>query len=83
MDPVYVMFTVWYRRVRFVCLKEFFEGRFRSLIFRLARCIPIDRENVSVDTLREIVGALKGGEVFVQRRVALAERGIKHLKEAH
>ena len=63
LDPVYVMFAVWYRRVRFVCLKEFFEGRLRSLIFRLARCIPIDRENVSVDTLREIVGALKQGEI--------------------
>lgn len=63
LDPVYVMFAIWYRRVRFVCLKEFFDGRFRSLIFRLSRCIPIDRENPSMDTLREIIGALKGGEL--------------------
>ena len=63
LDPVYMMFAVWYRQLRFVCLKEFFEGRLRSLIFRLGRCIPIDRENPSMDTLREIVEALKGGEI--------------------
>lgn len=65
LDPVYVMFAVWYRLLRFVCLKEFFEGGFRSLIFRLSRCIPIDRDNVSMDTIREIIGALKKGEVIV------------------
>ena len=64
LDPVYVMFAIWYRRIRFICLKEFFNGRFSSLIFRLGRCIPIDRENVSMDTLREVVSGLKGGDLI-------------------
>ena len=64
LDPVYVMFAVWYRRIRFICLKEFYNGRFSSLIFRLGRCIPIDRENVSMDTLREVVSGLKGGDLI-------------------
>ena len=75
LDPVYVMFTVWYRQIRFVCLKEFFDGGFRSLIFRISRCIPIDRENVGVDTLREIVSALKAEEA-----VAIFPEG--HIKES-
>ena len=64
LDPVYLMFAVWYRRLRFICIKEFYNGRFSSLIFRLGRCIPIDRENVSMDTLREIVSGLKDGDLI-------------------
>ena len=64
LDPVYLMFAVWYRRLRFICIKEFYEGKFRSLIFRLGRCIPIDRENVTMDTLREIVSGLKDGDLI-------------------
>lgn len=75
LDPVYVMFAVWYRSIRFVCLKEFFDGGFRSWIFRISRCIPIDRENVGVDTLREIVSALKAEEM-----VAIFPEG--HIKES-
>ena len=46
-----------------MCMKEFYDSKLRGLIFRLVRCIPIDRQNTSFDSLRLITDALKGGEV--------------------
>lgn len=63
LDPLYLIYGLWYRRQRFVCMKEFYDSKLRGLIFRLVRCIPIDRQNTSFDSLRLITDALKGGEV--------------------
>ena len=61
-DPLYLMFAVWYRRHRFVCGKEFFESKARFW-FRSFLCIPIDRANFSIASLRAITGALKEGSI--------------------
>ena len=61
-DPIYVMVTIWYRRHRFVCHKQFFESKAR-LFFKAFRCIPIDSANVSTDTIRTIVGCMQNGEI--------------------
>ena len=63
LDPLSLIYGLWYRRQRFVCMKEFYDSKLRGLIFRLVRCIPIDRQNTSFDSLRLITDALKGGEV--------------------
>ena len=61
-DPICVMLAVWYRRHRFVCDKIFFTGKKRWL-FQHFLCIPVDRENVGMDTLRTIAGELKSGSL--------------------
>ena len=61
-DPIGMMLCVYYRRHRFVCTKEFFEGR-KGFFFRNFRCIAIDRDNFSVDAFREIVESLQKGEI--------------------
>ncbi len=62
-DPLYLMLTVWYRRHHFVCLRSFFNGRFQSWLFRHFLCIPIDRENASLETIRTITDHLRRGEL--------------------
>ncbi len=62
LDPVYVMAAIWYRRHRFICIKDFFESK-AGWLFRGFRCIPVDRENFGIDTLRQISGALKAGSI--------------------
>ena len=62
LDPVYVMFAIWYRRHRFVCDKLFFQGKKRWL-FQGFRCIPVDRENFGMDSMRKITGELRGGSL--------------------
>lgn len=61
-DPIYVMMTVWYRRHRFICHKQFFESKAR-LFFKAFRCIPIDSKNVSTETIRTVVDCMKKGEI--------------------
>ena len=61
MDPVYLQFAVGYRRQRFVCMKEFFEGPVSRWFFTHFLCIPVDRENASMKTVHEVVDALREG----------------------
>ncbi|MBR6914996.1 MAG: 1-acyl-sn-glycerol-3-phosphate acyltransferase [Clostridia bacterium] len=59
-DPLYLMIAIWYRRHRFVCGKEFFESRARFW-FKSFLCIPIDRANFNISSLRAITDAMKSG----------------------
>ena len=75
-DPIYLMYGIWYRRHRFVCMQEFMEKKFVGKFFRMCMCIPIDRDNLSMDSFREITDALKQGGVvtmFPEGHVNLEE----------
>ena len=61
-DPIYIMLAVWYRRHHFVCGKEFFESKSRWW-FEHFLCIPVDRGNFSMDSLRQITDELKAGSL--------------------
>ena len=62
-DPVYLLFTIWYRRHRFVCIQELCSHPLARWFFTKARCIPIDRENMNLGSMREIIDALKNEEI--------------------
>ncbi len=62
-DPVVLQFGVWYRRHHFICLDTFFEKPVSAWFFRHFHCIPINRENMDMNTLREIVAHLKNDEL--------------------
>ncbi len=62
-DPVYLMLAIWYRRLHFICAREFFDGKFTSWLFRQFHCIPIDRESFSMESLRRITEELRQGHV--------------------
>ena len=61
-DPIYLMFAIWYRRHRFICGKEFFDSK-AAWLFRGFGCIPVDRQNFGIDSLRQITGALRAGSI--------------------
>lgn len=62
LDPIYLMIAIWYRRHHFICMAEFFRSKARWM-FEHFLCIPIDRENFSVDSFRQITEHLKAGEI--------------------
>ena len=62
LDPVYMMYAVWYRRHRFICMKEITEGK-AGWLLKQFHCIPIDRENFSMNSFREITEHLKNGQI--------------------
>ena len=61
-DPIYLMFGIWYRRHHFICRKDFFESGAR-FFFKHFLCIPIDRDNFGMDSLREITRELSEGSL--------------------
>lgn len=61
-DPIYLQFCIWYRRLNFVCRKEFFNG-VSGVFFRVFHCIGIDKENCSFDAFRNIIDILKSDKI--------------------
>lgn len=63
-DPIILHNVMWYRRLHTVALKELFE-RNKVLTWFLTKtlCIPINRENVSIDGFKNIINVLKDKKV--------------------
>ena len=59
LDPVCLMIAIWYRRHHFVCLSDFFNGKLKRWLFTRFHCIPIDRDNLTLDALRPITEELQ------------------------
>ena len=61
-DPVYLHFAIWYRRIHFVCLQQFFDSSW-GWFFRKVHCVAIDKQNVGLDSVREVIRLLKAGKL--------------------
>ncbi len=75
-DPVALMLCIWYRRHRFICAEVFYENKVAAWLFNQFHCIPVNRENVGMDTMRTIVDALKNDQIvtmFPEGHVSTAE----------
>ena len=62
-DPIILMFAIWYRRQHFIATTELFDSKLKRFMFEHFRCIEIDRENVSMKVFRQIVDHLQNGKV--------------------
>ena len=62
-DPVPLQFVVWYRRHHFIVGRELTEAK-NGWILKKFLCIPIDRNNTGIGTIREITAKLKAGEMI-------------------
>lgn len=83
-DPMYLLMAIWQRRQRFIVAKELLEKKFNEFLFKKGfLCIPIDRENFSLSTFKEIVSNLKNGTVvtmFPEGHVNTEKEGINNFK---
>lgn len=82
-DPIYLMYTIFYRRHHFICMKEFFDKKFVGWFFKMCMCIPVDRENFGMGSFRQITDVLKSGglvSMFPEGHVNLEEGAAKQFK---
>ena len=64
LDPLFVMCGVWYRRHRFVCGQDLLEkNKVGTFFLRCFQCLPIDKHNPSLASIKEITEHLKKGEL--------------------
>lgn len=61
LDVIIVSNTFWNRRVRYVATKALFTNWFRNLMFKIFRCIPIDKDNVSMASFKEVKKTIDSG----------------------
>lgn len=75
-DPIVLMFTIWYRRHHFIATKELFDRPFKKFLFTNFHCIEINRENMSVNSFAKIVSHLKDDKLvsmFPEGHITLTE----------
>ena len=53
-DPLLLNCVFWYRRVYFLAMQELFNTKLRSFFFNGMKCIPVDRSNFSMATIKFI-----------------------------
>ena len=83
LDPLVLLCTVWYRRLHCVATKELFKGKFNNWLFRHFLCIPVDKENFSVLTFKQIVSRLKAGKavgIFPEGGINKGENKVEAFK---
>ena len=62
-DPVILFITFFWRRMCFVAVDELFKHKFWGGLLKGVGCIPISKENVSVETFKRIENSLYRGHI--------------------
>lgn len=62
-DPIILSTKFWYRRMYMVATKNLFDTKLKNWFFKHILCIKIDKENVNIDSYKEIVSRLKENRV--------------------
>ena len=67
LDPVILLSTFPFRRLHSLATKELFKSRFSEFLFKRGfLCVPVDKDNFSMDTFRQVVERLSDGKaVFI------------------
>jgi len=83
-DPVFLMVAFWYRRFHFITMKSFFDTKFKEFLFsKCFLCLPIDRENFSMESFKTIVSHLKEDEliaIFPEGQINRQENSVTPFK---
>lgn len=62
-DPIIILNAMWRRRVGFVATKNFFKGKFLKAMFRGFGCIPVDKQNPTLQTFNDVKDMLNRGHL--------------------
>lgn len=64
-DPIILMYAVYYRRHHFIATKELFDTKFKRFLFENFHCIEIDRDRFGMNVFRNIIDLLKNDKLVV------------------
>lgn len=83
-DPLYILMSIWSRRLHFVSNVDLIKNKFHNFLFKYAfLSVIIDRQKFSLTSLKEIIGLLEGGNVvvmFPEGHVNTESEGINDFK---
>ena len=62
-DPIIVMVATWNRRTSFIATEDLFGTKIRSFFFSVIRCIKINKQNVSMQTFKNVQDVINHGHL--------------------
>ena len=62
-DPIIVMVATWNRRTSFIATEDLFGTKIRSFFFNAIRCIKINKQNVSMQTFKNVQDVINHGHL--------------------
>ena len=63
-DPVAILFAFWYRRVHIMATQDMFRNKIGNWFFRRVLCIPVNKNDLSINTFRSAMEVLDDGGVL-------------------
>ena len=62
-DPIIIMVATWNRRTSFIATEDLFGTKIRSFFFSAIRCIKINKQNVSMQTFKNVQDVINHGHL--------------------
>lgn len=62
-DPIIIMVTTWNRRTSFIATEDLYGTKMRSFFFSAIRCIKINKQNVSMQTFKNVQDVINHGHL--------------------
>lgn len=62
-DPIIIMVATWNRRTSFVATEDLYSTKIRSFFFNAIRCIKINKQNVSMQTFKNVQDVINHGHL--------------------
>lgn len=64
-DPIILSLAFWKRRISFIATTDLFSSKLRRFFFNNVKMIPIDRENVKMETIKRVKNVLDSGHLIL------------------
>lgn len=62
-DPIIIMVAAWHRRISFIATQDLYSTKVRSFFFNAIRCIKINKQNVSMQTFKDVQNVINHGHI--------------------
>lgn len=62
-DPIIVMVSIWNRRMSFIATEDLYSTKIRSFFFSAIRCIKINKQNVAMQTFKDVQDVINHGHL--------------------
>ena len=82
-DPVKLHWAFWYRRMYMLAFKELFDNKLRKFFFSRVLCLPVDRDNFSMNTFNTVKDVTSEGYlvgIYPEGRITHSEKGVGDFK---
>lgn len=65
LDPIMLSIVFWKRRVSFIATTDLFSSKLRTFFFKSVRMIPIDKQNVKMETFKRVKDVINSGHLIL------------------